>query len=158
MQPVIQQDWLLKQWLLAGSVLYTFNPSTQEAETVASLSLRPAWCTKQVSGQSGLPRETLYQQTNKHTNTNKQTKNPTQQTKSSCDKQLFSLTLMADIRAQRERSKEPINYCLASRDKYIFLWKENPWVDKDKIMWPWKRRDLALSAFPTLRHTQPLSR
>jgi hypothetical protein len=49
----------------------TFNPSTQEAETGRSLSLRPAWFTERVPGQPGLHRETMSgnKQTNKQTTT-----------------------------------------------------------------------------------------
>ena len=35
-------------------VLNTFNPSTQEAETGAILSSRPAWSTEKVPGQPGI--------------------------------------------------------------------------------------------------------
>ena len=37
----------------------TFNPSTREAETGRSLSLRPAWSTEWVPAQIGIHRETL---------------------------------------------------------------------------------------------------
>ena len=43
-----------------GLVLFTFNPSTWEAEA-AILSLRPAWPSQPVPGQPGLCRETLFQ-------------------------------------------------------------------------------------------------
>jgi hypothetical protein len=42
-------------------MVHFFNPSTQEAEAVGSLSLRPTWYTERVPGQPGLHRETLFQ-------------------------------------------------------------------------------------------------
>jgi hypothetical protein len=47
----------LKYTLRQEVVLYTVNPSTQEAGR--SLSLRSAWSTGCVSGHTGLQRETL---------------------------------------------------------------------------------------------------
>ena len=44
-------------------VKHTFNPYTLEEGAVKSLSLRVVWSTEQVSGQSGLQRETLSQKT-----------------------------------------------------------------------------------------------
>jgi hypothetical protein len=58
-------------------VVHTFNPSTWEAEAGGFLSSRPAWSTKLVPVQPGLYRETLSRKTNK------QTKQPTKQTKKS---------------------------------------------------------------------------
>ena len=47
-------------------VVHAFNPSIQEAETGISVSLRPAWSTESVPGQSPkLHRETLSRKTNK---------------------------------------------------------------------------------------------
>ena len=43
-----------------GMVAHAFNPSPWEAEVGGSLDLRLAWSTKQVPGQPGLHRETLY--------------------------------------------------------------------------------------------------
>ena len=43
-------------------VVHTFNPNIQEAEAGGSLSLRPAWSTEQVLGQTPKPhKETLFQ-------------------------------------------------------------------------------------------------
>jgi hypothetical protein len=39
---------------------HTFNPSTWEAEAGRFLSLRPAWSTELVPGQTGVYRETLW--------------------------------------------------------------------------------------------------
>jgi hypothetical protein len=72
------------QWLRAlagpGMLAHVFNSSTLEAEAGGFLSLRPAWSTEWVPGQSGLYRETLSQkqkqqknQKNKNKNKNKQT-------------------------------------------------------------------------------------
>jgi hypothetical protein len=44
-------------------VAHTFDPSPQEAEAGGFLSLRPAWSTKWVPGQSGLYKETLSRKT-----------------------------------------------------------------------------------------------
>ena len=38
-------------------VAHAFSPSTQEAEMGESLSVKPAWSTERVPGQSGLHRE-----------------------------------------------------------------------------------------------------
>jgi hypothetical protein len=38
-------------------VVHAFNPSTQEAEAGGFFSLRPAWSTQWVPGESGLHRE-----------------------------------------------------------------------------------------------------
>jgi hypothetical protein len=51
-------------------VAHAFNPSTQEAEAGGFLSLRPAWSTKWVPGQSGLYRETLSQKNQNNNNNN----------------------------------------------------------------------------------------
>jgi hypothetical protein len=59
----------------------TFNPSTQEAGTGGSLTLRPPWSIERVPGQPGLHRETLSQKpTNQPTN-QPTTKQPNNQTK-----------------------------------------------------------------------------
>jgi hypothetical protein len=63
-----------------GVVAHAFNPSTWEAEAGGFLSSRPAWSTEQVPGQPGLHRETLSRKT-KTNQTNKQTKNRKQKTK-----------------------------------------------------------------------------
>jgi hypothetical protein len=55
----------LKGINVPGVVAHTFNPSTQEAEAVGFLNLRPAWSTKWVPGQPGLYRETLSRKTKK---------------------------------------------------------------------------------------------
>ena len=47
------------------AVVYTFNPSTWEAEAGGFLSSRPAWSTECVPGQPGLYRETLSRKTKK---------------------------------------------------------------------------------------------
>ena len=44
-----------------AGVAYAFNPSTWEGEAGKFLSLRPAWSTERVPGQSGLHREILSQ-------------------------------------------------------------------------------------------------
>jgi hypothetical protein len=56
-----------------GMVVYTFNPSTWEAEAGGFLSSRPAWSTKGVPGQPGLYRETLSQKTKQNKTNKKQT-------------------------------------------------------------------------------------
>jgi hypothetical protein len=56
--------------------MYTFNPSTWEAEAGKFLSLRPAWSTKRVPGQPELHRETLSRKTKK---TKTKTKTPNEQ-------------------------------------------------------------------------------
>ena len=49
------------QGMQPGVVVYSFNPSTWEAEAGGFLSLKPAWSTKGVPGQPGLlHRETLF--------------------------------------------------------------------------------------------------
>jgi hypothetical protein len=50
-------------------VAHTFDPSSWEAEAGGSLSLRPAWSTKQVLGQTGYTEETCFcvDKTNKET-------------------------------------------------------------------------------------------
>ena len=45
--------------MLSKVVVHAFNPSTWETEAGRFMSLRPAWPTKWVPGQPGLPRETL---------------------------------------------------------------------------------------------------
>ena len=47
----------LKKSLEPGVMMHTFNPSIQKAEAGRSLSLRPAWSTEQVQGQSSLGSE-----------------------------------------------------------------------------------------------------
>jgi hypothetical protein len=54
-----------KKCPLPGVVAHAFNPSTWEAEAGGFLSLRPAWSTKWVPGQTGLYRETLSRKTKK---------------------------------------------------------------------------------------------
>jgi hypothetical protein len=46
-------------------VAHTFNPSTWEAKAGRFLSSSSAWSTKQVPGQPGLHRETLFQKKKK---------------------------------------------------------------------------------------------
>ena len=52
-------------------VAHAFNPSTQEAETSGSQSLRPAWSIEGVPGQPGLHRETMSQKKKKKKINNK---------------------------------------------------------------------------------------
>jgi hypothetical protein len=47
------QDILFKTHIFTWVLVHAFNPSTQEAETGGSLSLRPAWTMEQVSGSQG---------------------------------------------------------------------------------------------------------
>lgn len=51
-------------------MVYTFNPSTPEAEAEESLNLRPALSTEQVPAQPGLHREILSQKQNKKSDGN----------------------------------------------------------------------------------------
>ena len=56
----------LKKWVLPSVVAHTFNPDTQEAEAGGSLlSLRPAWFTERVQGQSGTAKATQRNTVNK---------------------------------------------------------------------------------------------
>lgn len=50
-----------KQRMSQVVVVYTFNPSTREADPSESLSVRPSWSTKCIPGQSALNKETLSQ-------------------------------------------------------------------------------------------------
>ena len=52
-------------------MVHSFNPSTWEAEALGSLSLRQAWTTERVPGQSRLQTETLSQRKNKTTKNQK---------------------------------------------------------------------------------------
>jgi hypothetical protein len=51
--------------------VHTFNLNTQEAEAGGSVSMRPFWSTELDSGQPGLCRETLSQETKQKTNQQK---------------------------------------------------------------------------------------
>lgn len=54
-----------------GVVAHSFNASTQEAEVGRARSSRPVWLTYWVPVQAGLYRDTLSQETNEQTTTNK---------------------------------------------------------------------------------------
>ena len=43
-------------------VVYTFNPSTQEAKAGGTLNLRPAWSRERVPGQPGTTQKTSLSQ------------------------------------------------------------------------------------------------
>ena len=62
-------DLWVKKHTLPVMVEHVFNPSTQETEAGGFLCSSPAWSTKWVPRQSGLFRETLFQNTHTHTHT-----------------------------------------------------------------------------------------